>query len=184
MKRKTLIGGFKTPIWKACSNDGLRPALQHAYVKDGYIYATNAHIAIRQSLSAIHEIPAEQIAVMDGKFFSVPLLKALEKFNMVEFRADGIECTSHGTRAVYRYSEEPGKYPNVDAVIPSTESRQNVARIGFDPILLKRLTEVMSSDLGQFALEFYGKSKAIVVTSANHTRAAQLGILMPVILKD
>lgn len=177
---KTLIGGFKTQIWKACSNDHLRPALTHAFVSDGFIYATNAHVAVKQSLEHIHGIEAEERRIIEGKYFSVHLLKQLDKCDIVVFKEDGIHTECGSTKAVYQYSVCGGIYPNVDAVLPSAGSVEAVPCIGFNPKYFKVMAEAMMTDTDEFRFDFNGASRAIVVTANGYDREHQIGILMPV----
>lgn len=184
MSKKLKIGGFKTPIWKACASDNHRPALHHAHIKDGYIYATDAHIAVIQSLKEVHDISAEEIAILDGKFFSVSILKALDKCDVVIFKEDGIHVTIGKVRAVYQYDSEPGKYPDIEAVVPQPNQKEPVARFGINYRLLQKLGEIMNTDTNQLALEFFGETRACVVTKANGERSEQHAIIMPVILNN
>lgn len=177
---KTLIGGFKTQIWKACSNDHLRPALCHAFVRDGFIYATNAHVAVKQSLEHIHGIEIDERRIIEGKYFSVHLLKQLEKCDIVVFKEDGIHTECGSTKAVYQYTSEQGLFPDVDAVLPSAGNSEAVPYIGFNPKLFKIISEAMMTDTDQFRLEFNGAHRAIVVTANGYDREHQIGILMPI----
>lgn len=180
--KTTLIGGFKTQIWKACSNDNLRPVLCHAFVRDGFIYATNSYIAVKQSLEHIHGIQTEERSIIEGKYFSVHLLKQLEKCNIVVFKEDGIHTECGSTKAVYQYSECDGFYPNVDAVLPSADAFTEVSFIGFNPKHFKIMSEAMMTDTDQFRFDFTGTQRAIVVTANGYDRDHQIGILMPLTL--
>lgn len=177
---KTLIGGFKTQIWKACSNDDGRPVLQHAYVRDGFIYATSGHIAVKQSLEHIHDIDKEQRQIIEGKYFSISLLRQLEKCDVVTFKADGIHTVAGKVQAVYQYTSEQGLFPDVDAVLPSAGNSEAVPYIGFNPKLFKIMSEAMMTDTDQFRLDFNGANRAIVVTANGYDREHQIGILMPI----
>ena len=184
MKNSVKIGGFKTQIWKACSKDHLRPALTHAFVRNGFIYATNAHIAVKQSLYHIHDLDKDERETIEGKYFSEHLLMQLEKCDIVQFKKDGIHTVNGNTKAVYQYSECGGAYPDVDAVLPAKDNVQEVSAIGFNPTLFKTMYDAMMKIENQFRFEFNGQNRAIVVTARGYDREHQMGIIMPINLND
>lgn len=185
MKNSVKIGGFKTQIWKALANDHLRPTLCHAFVRNGFIYATNAHIAVKQSLEHIHGIDdKEERETLEGKYFSEHLLRQLEKCNIVQFKKDGIHTVNGNTKAVYQYSECGDKYPDVDAVLPAKDRIEKVSAIGFNPTLFKTMSDAMMKDDNRFKFEFNGRNRAIVVTAEYYDREHQMGIIMPLNLND
>lgn len=185
MKKPIKIGGFKTQIWKACSKDHIRPALTHAFVRNGFIYATNAHIAVKQSLYHIHDLDTEQCEAIEGKYFSEHLLKQLEKCEIVQFKKDGVHTVFGNTKAVYQYSDcGNDQYPNVDAVLPAIDRIDQVSKIGLNPTYLKIISDVMMNNDNRFGLEFNGQNKAIVVTAFGYDREHQMGIIMPLMFND
>ena len=84
-KRKLKKGGFQSKIWNCCGTDDLRPVMQCAYIKDGFIYATDAHIAIKQSLESVHGIDPVEIKCLEGKLLHSKILKLLAKCEIVGF---------------------------------------------------------------------------------------------------
>lgn len=181
MKRKDKVGGFKTPIWKACGTDGIRPVMEHAFIKEGYVYVTNAYVAIKQSLEKVHGIKPDEVENLEGKFLHRNLLKELDRASVVIFQKDCIEAIGPAGRVRYEYSYEPGKYPNVDAVIPPEGVSQSISDIKINPSLFKLMSDVMVCDevLG-FNLTFYGETMAIILTSGEFERSEQLGLVMPI----
>lgn len=185
MKKSTKIGGFKTQIWKVLSNDRLRPALCHAFVQNGFIYATDAYIAVKQSLYHIHDLDAEEREAIEGKYFSEYLLKQLEKCEIVQFKKDGIHTVCGNTKAVYQYNDcGSDQYPNVDAVLPARDKIEEVSSIGFNPTFFKAMSDVMMKNDNRFRFEFNGPNKAIVVTAEGYDREHQMAIIMPIMLHD
>lgn len=181
MNRKDKVGGFKTPIWKACGTDDIRPVMQHAFIKDGYVYVTNAYVAIKQSLEKTHKIKTDEIENLKGKFLHKNLLKELDRASVVIFKKDFIEAIGPAGRVRYDYSYEPGKYPNVDAVIPPDGVSESISDIKINPSLFKLMSDVMVCDeVHGFNLTFYGKRMAIILTSGELERSEQLGLVMPI----
>lgn len=182
MKRKDKVGGFKTPIWKACGTDAIRPVMQHAFIKDGFVYVTNAHVAIKQSLEKAHGIKPDEVANLEGKFLHINLLKELDRASVVIFQKDCIEAIGPAGRVRYDYSYEPGKYPNVDAVIPPEGVSESISDIKINPSLFKLMSEVMvTDDILALNLIFHGKTRAIILTAGELERSEQLGLIMPIL---
>lgn len=178
MPKRVRNGGFKTPIWKATGTDALRFAMMCAHVSNGYIYATNACILIRQKLDAVHKISEEEIKYLEGKFLHRELLKELECYEYIRFEADGIHASKSGVICKFKYSEEV-KYPNCEAVIPPAESSDVVTHIGVNTKLLALVTECLSPQVSGHKLTFSGTDKAIIVTGAEFSRNEELGLIMP-----
>lgn len=178
-KRKLKIGGFKSKIWNACGTDSLRPAMQCAYIKGGYIYATDAHIAIKQCLENVHGIEVEQIKCLEGKLIHSKTLKLLAKCEIVTFKEDYIDVILDGIIMKINYTEKDWAFPDVDAIISKFESGE-VPAIWFAPRLLNLLTSAMiGCDYG-IKLSFQGSNKMMVVTTKDFSENDQKGIIMPV----
>jgi len=185
MKSKVKIGGFRAKIWNACGADHIRPVLSYAHVKDGYIYATNAHILIKQKLTAVHGIDEEQASHLEGKFLHRELLKELDRYDVVQFEKDSIYATKSGVETRFKYSFFDGVFPNCDAVIPSTDKIEAVENIGVNHAILKELTSAMyKNDIPKHRLTFHGSNRGIIVTNEELSRDEELGIIMPVMLNN
>lgn len=182
MSKKVKIGGFKAQIWNACDDNQHRPVLNYAHVTNGFIYATNGHILVKQCLNKVHELDDEQVVSLEGKYLHKDLLKMLHKQDVVLFKADGIHISSVGIDAsVVPYSQCDIRFPNAEAVIPNGESKQSVDHIGVDMSKLTALIKSMSfSALTQYRLTFYGESRAILVRGNEFDRESEIGLIMPV----
>ena len=181
MSEKTKIGGFKTQIWHACGNDEIRPILNHAHVMNGFIYATNGHILVKQSLKNVHGLDDEQVAHLEGKSFHKDLLQVLDKQNEVTFKADGIHIKGKGIgSAVIEYSDLVGKFPNCYNVIPRAELAESVDYIGMSVQKINNLIKAMSfSPNNHFRFTFYGKDRAILVRGEEFDLNDEIGLIMP-----
>lgn len=60
MAKKAKFVGFNFnpdfKLHKACADDEYRPAFSYVYFRNGYAYATNAHIAVRAKVEDISNI--------------------------------------------------------------------------------------------------------------------------------
>lgn len=180
MKNFKKNGGFKTPLFKALYSDENRAELQHAYVRNGYVYATNATILIKQSLTEIHEIEPKQQAIVEGKNFHIDLLKQLWKFKFIEFKESGIVAGDGKAWCEFDYSYTC-TMPNMEAVLKSQSGLIELSKISFNPKYLALLENVMdlSYSSGALVMQFAGETKAIQVFSSYDTMDIQLGIIMP-----
>ena len=179
-KKKIKIGGFKTQLWHACGNDELRPVMNYAHVKDGFIYATDAHILVKQSLRGVHDLDETQVENLEGKFFHKDLLKLLDKQEVVMFEKDGISiCSSGIEKSLIPYSECDIKFPNCDAVIPDSSHSESINFIGITPKILSRLIKSMYKSEFGYRFTFYGKMRAILLNSGEFDRSDEIGLIMP-----
>ena len=89
-------------ISKIVGKDPLRPALEHAIIQNGNLVATDSYMLvcipvstfIREGVDGDKIYTAEeQIANVEGKMFSVPLIKKLTVLRSEERRV-GKECRS------------------------------------------------------------------------------------------
>lgn len=182
MKNFKKIGGFKTPLFKALYNDDFRNELQHAYVRNGYVYATNATILVKQSLTEIHEIEPEQQAIIEGKNFHIDLLKQLWKFKSIEFKESGIIASDGKAWCEFEYSANC-TMPNMEAVLKAHNVDVEMRQISFNPKQLQLLENVLdlSYSSGALVMQFAGEDKAIRVFSSYDTMDIQTAIIMPVL---
>jgi len=175
--KKIKLKGFKTPIWKLCGSDELRPVLQNVCIKDGFVYATDAHVAIKQSLDKFHGLDEESIANLEGKQIHYSVLKELDKYNIVLFKSDCIHAYTDEIIATFNYCKHEYMYPNVDSVI-HIELKEKLGEVSFNPRNLVLLSQAMGST-SKTILSFTEVHKAIHVTVDDFTKEENLGILMP-----
>lgn len=163
--------------------DDLRPAMQCVYFKDGFVYATDAHVLIKQSLSDVHGFTDEEIKILDGKMVHRDVLKKLHSLENVKVTEEGIVADlSVNAKATYHYFDTQGdsfRYPNAEAVIPQKFGDTTDKKIKFDPRNLKKLSDGLVGS--NIRVEFsFTDGNPIVVTTGEFTPNQQIGILMPV----
>jgi hypothetical protein len=152
------------------STKELRPNLQYAIVKEGFIMGSDGHVLFKVSLETwVGENAGVEFA--EGKAFHYELLKkmAQTKYKKITFTETKVilhtskdveECfysaelkenreyytlNSEGKRIKVTADEEAFiNIPDFDSVIPK-EFGESFSRIGFDPTLLKNLTECFKS---------------------------------------
>lgn len=180
---KMKIGGFKTPLWNACSDDDRRPVLNCAYVKDGKIVATDVHILIWQSLTEIHGIEPEQAKLIEGKFFHRELLKEMSKCEIITFTEDGIQFVKGKIKGTFDYTDISEKYPDFEALFTEWKPEEK-SKIGVNPRLLEKLRMCFSNPNSTFALTIGANNSHIKVTSRAVNQVDEMGVIMPVMLNE
>ena len=179
MKNTKKIGGFKTKIWNALGKDEMSQSLMYAKILNGYIYASDGKILIKQSLQEFHEIEKEQADIIEGKTFHRDLLKQLWAFDIVGFDHDKIRASIGGAHTEFDYSPTITS-PNFEGVL--TRSYIEVKQIAFNYKLLKTLCDVMDFD-GSPKFYFAGENQAITVCNNIDELHIQHGIIMPTMIQ-
>ena len=142
MKNFKKTGGFKTPLFKALLADGMHEKLSYAFVSNGFVYASNGVILIKQSLSEIHEIDEDQQKFIDGKSFHLDLLKQLWKFKFVEFTENSIKAGDGKACGEFEYSTQI-ESPNFEALFNYSGEIEAINQVGISPKQLTLLSDVM-----------------------------------------
>lgn len=69
----------------ACSrNDYFRPVFSYIHFKDGYAYASDTHILVKNNLSECSTFTDEEIEKLDGKFIGSKAYKSILSYDMVQ----------------------------------------------------------------------------------------------------
>jgi len=183
------LGGFKTKLWPVCGTNDLRPALEHAFIKDGNIVATNAHVLIRQSLVKFHDLTQEEASFLEGKFIHHSILKEIHRYERVEFKEDGIHCylkLNSKTLTVFSYTPFDGKYVNFESVLKENASG-NVSKIGLDLSLLKIIKDAMHHRdhyINYYRFDFLSQSERVIISHPQFSKSECLSLVMPCMLND
>lgn len=175
---------LNTKIESICSDDDLRPAMNCVYFKDGYLYATNALIAIKQKLS-LHGIHDDIAKHLDGKLLHRSHLAMMKKCDYFEIVQGGIKSKKGMVEMIHLFMEGE-RYPDVDAIIPRTGFVE-LDSICVNADLLKKTQDVLFMVLNDtykfLKLRFRQKNQAIVITT-NLPEEDQIAIIMPVYGRD
>jgi hypothetical protein len=175
MKNTKKIGGFKTKIWNVLGKDEMSQSLMYAKVLNGYIYASNGKILIKQSLQEFHEIEKEQADIIEGKTFHRDLLKQLWAFEVVGFDQDKIRASVGGAHTEFDYSPTITS-PNFESVL--TRPYGEIKQISLDHKLIKTLCDAMHFD-GFPKFYFTGECTATTICNNIDELHIQHGIIMP-----
>ena len=93
MSRRNFSKSVK--LYDITANDELRPAMQCVCFKDGYAYATEAHMLIKAKIEDICNFDPEEIAILEGKMVSGASLKRICSHNEIQVTNDGFVATDN-----------------------------------------------------------------------------------------
>lgn len=156
--------------------DNFRPELKYIQIKGGFVYVSNGIVFVK--------FPLEEVFGINGPFTNEDELyifaedwerQNLSKgryFQRVDF--DYVEATSNmdsliGRVKIYNCNEflDLGhKYPSFGRVIPNSRLVP-VAKISFDPFQFKKLIKCIGCHEFNYALEFRGENKVIIVKNVD-----------------
>ncbi|WP_300440650.1 hypothetical protein [Christiangramia sp.] len=175
---------FKTNLHMIAGTNDLRPIMHYIYFKDGYAWVTDAHVLIKQHLDHHKVLNPENL---NGKAIHRRVFQMVkQKFEVVTATEEGLRCAdSFGNKVLFNYANtESGDADfnfvhNMETIFPKTEPAE-VSQIGMNLNILNRLRKGMVlSDIG-CKFQFYGKNRAILITSMGIDK--QTGIIMPVMI--
>lgn len=157
---------FNTKIYECCATekDTLRPLLQCVYFENGYAYAADGTVAIKQSLALQSVLDPEEL---DGKFLPRDSYKAIMGFEIAQCTEQGIECwNTNGQKVFFEYLE-PGvndTIPNFESYFKNTKSQTTLGFIGINPKNVQRVSNALYSPYdGNIRFQFTGIDSAIIV---------------------
>lgn len=194
-KKNEWLGFYKEfKLHKACANDEIRPAMQYVCFKDGYAYATDAHIAVRARLSDISALSDDDIAKLNGHLIHKSQYEQLLKYSSIEI-GDGTitlidpESKARTTMQLFKLAESGEevlegciRYPNVDAIINSDRSEEPLQQVGFNIVLLNKIAAAMGLT-SRMGLRFTTGGHQMVVLGVEPGIDVR-GIIMPILMND
>lgn len=183
---------FKKDLHKLTDLNGWRESLQYVFFKDGYVYATDACVLIKQSL-ALHDFTEEEIKLLNGYCIHANAFAMLRKFDVLSVtKAGEINASKDGVSIVVKLSEYSTKSGGDKIIMPTFDQVLNKAYEGLkkapaskymalNPTLLKLLTSCLF-DSKDVVLRYSGKNKAIAVEVASGDDIDQKALIMPVMV--
>lgn len=130
----------------ACSrNDYFRPIFSYIYFKDGYAYASDTHILVKNKLSECSTFTDEEIEKLDGKFISSKAYKSILSYDMVQVTDTGFECMLFDNQKVIYPFADVYKYPKIEKTISEhlKESTEGITKLRIDPSLLSKIEKAL-----------------------------------------
>jgi hypothetical protein len=195
MAKTSNLRGFSLPLHLATGSDHLRPAMTNVYFEGDYMFATDAHIAVRAKIKTFtnFDFDDDEIKMLDGKFIHRTKFKTIYNATMVKVERDGI--LSIGDDILYKFTKQDGKYPNLDKLLNERLQKESCAHslIGLNPKFLDTLHKAMTpygevrfglhlhfAKTKEAALERDRVPAPIIVKHPDYDFSDLVGLIMPV----
>lgn len=176
---KKTKANFQSPLHLACSDDPMRPVMQYIFFENGYAYATNVHIAVKQSLDDYCDVIEKE--KLNGHAIYKAAFAQILKFPMVVATEEGVECINDDYKVLFRYADKDMVRPNLERAIGEFK-RGSVDCIGLRPHLFGLVDKVLKHWHNGARVEFQDRYKAMKVTYPDYPN--QEAYIMPYDLKD
>lgn len=171
---------FTLKLHECCGDDDIRPIMMCVHFKNGYAYASDGHVVIKQSLDYHTIIDPEHL---EGKSLHKDNFKAVMGFETAKCDDAGIACfDSDGRTAFFEYFDRKDiEMPDFEKVfIPS--GTKEVPFIGISPQYVNMLSKAMHAPSGVCRFKFQGIDKPILIDVPEIPQ--QYAVLMPALLND
>lgn len=165
---------FISNLHLACGKDDLRPAMQCIHFKNGFAYASDGYVVIKQPL---HLSPVDNMDILDGVSIHSESFKAIRRMRQVTATEDGFECISKdGSKVFFEYSKVES--PNFDAVL-EPKGAQMIGEIGINPGLIGVLKKAMAGGSG-VKMTFQNQGAGIMIEPIGLEYEGEVAMVMPI----
>ena len=170
----------------ACSNEELPPILQYIYFKDGFAYASNAHILVKNKLTEITErISEDELAILDGKLIHKSIFKKILVHEKIQITGTGIVCKTPFFSIEYKFSSDDNlKYPNAELILQKALKNNGSAnKLSLNISLLYKLEQSLY-DCRNPIFVFGDKPSDSILVKSQDKSVESFGIIMPVMISE
>lgn len=161
----------------ACANDETRPVMNCVHFENGFAYASDGHILVRNKIEECALLNDSQIEMLNGKNLHRDSYKQLIKYDTIIVSEDGIEAKKNGQTAFFYFDKTETKYPNAEAAIQNALNNPSapMSQIGINTTYLIKLNKALFNS-SACRYQFTGENSAIILQSLD---SDSLGIIMP-----
>lgn len=174
---------FNTKLYECCAhNDDIRPMMKCVHFENGYAYASDGGVCIKQSLSFQSILLPEEL---DGKSMHKDNYKAVMAFEIAECTDTGIECKNADGQAAFfeYYTPRNGeKIPDFEAILKPKKGITNLSFIGYHADRFSKLMKALYAPEGNIRLQFTGIDTGILIDVVGLDE--QQAVIMPTILNS
>jgi hypothetical protein len=168
-----------------CNNDFLRTQQSFIYFKDGYAYATNAHILVKVKLSEISTFQDAHFEILENKAIHKSVYAKLLQFDRVEITPEGFKASVPDADSFIQFGYANVQHDMVNSinkVIADAEQdkQTEIKSFGINPVLLNTLNKLFHDTYG-VELIVKAENKPIFVKWSGHDA---LGLIMPVMINN
>ena len=182
-------------IWKAIKEDEFRPAMEFIHFRNGYAYASDAHILVKIPINElmdfsldIERTPEENLAILDGYSIHAKVwqhlagVKGVIKLFPPQYENElpffSVDIDSGGAQVV-RFpvaKKDFYKVPDFDGVLKPEANTETISKIGISISLLNNLAQALGAE--NLKLEFSAENRKIIVRPLESESMAY-GLIMP-----
>lgn len=168
----------------ACNKyDGLRPFCEYIYFQDGYAYATNFYLLVKNNLDTCSTIENEQKAILDGKLLHRDSYEQILKYDTIEISEEGIQCQKGKDLAFFYFCQDSTiKYPNVEKVLQEYKNARAIpmAQVCLNPRCVDIINKAMHTNGGGILFTFKGENGVVLCEDGSEEPSYCEGIFMPI----
>lgn len=170
MSKKTL-----PPIHLACSEDELRPAMQHIEILDGIATATNAHIIAKLNLAEYSQLDDETIKQLSGKLIHRDVWESIIDADVLTVDGDIIHYEKGSVKADFNI-ECQLKFPDHKAIINSVANSifDKKSFVCFNPKWIQIASKIFPSE--SLICRFYENNEMMIFFPSGEAKGF-LGIM-------
>lgn len=170
---------YLPPIHLACTDNELRPALQHIHILDGIATATDGRLLVQINLQEHSKLKPDDLSFLDNLFIHMDIWSAIMNAEVLEIDSERIVCTKGGAVAEYSLKQPAEisfpEYKGLLKDIRIAATRQTDA-FAISPKEMARIGKCLESS--SLFFDFYGAEKAAVIYSALSDK--RFAIYMPI----
>ena len=172
-------------IDRICDDTLYRPAQSLIYFKDGYAYATDAHILVKVKLTEISSFQEDQLSMLDDKAIHKSVYAKLLIFDRIEITPEGFKARVPEAESFITFGFSGLQQRMVDdierVILNARNDKQTeIATFGINPSLLKRLDCLFTETYG-VQLIVKAANKPILVKWSGHDA---IGLIMPTMINE
>lgn len=116
----------ESKMYIACDNDDLMSWIEYVFFKDGYMYATNAHVIVRNKISECSNLSEDDIYRLNGKCLHRNVYKNILTYDFIKVEDDGIRCQKGFESCFFQFGNVE-KYPNIESTVREVLSKKPIS---------------------------------------------------------
>ena len=182
------MGLFNKKTELIVSTDNLRENMCRVYFKNGFLYATNAQVALKQHLS-LFKFTEGEINNLNGRSISLDDWLIIRKFKSHSATESGIFCKTKNTELFFNYKDNGFKSQKMVDEIENVFKtaleldKENQETFSLNSKLLNNISQAMFLGINKgLVFKCKGRHKAIILWSKSdeYPLDKQIGLIMPI----
>ena len=169
---------FLSPIYLACGKENIRPIMNYVHFIGDYMYATNAHILVKQHIDFCNVIDKKKL---DGKIIHRDSFQKILKADRVIAKDDCVECHffKENSTQTFKYGKEDGKLPDYESVLENQKIK-DLSCVQINPKFIEIAAKCIYDDNSSDGLIFTFLEKNMLrIESKNYEN--QLAMVMTIL---